>query len=139
MQPVDGVLTYSEGLKVGYRGDVEPLFPFGHGLGYSEWRYLAMDGARVRLANTGTRDGREVVQVYASKPDSAVERPPRWLVGFAVVEAAAGEEVIVDVPLSPRAFDHWADGAWQTRAGRVRLAGGGPLRRRDLQLPRTWS
>ena len=56
-----------------------------------------MDGARVRRANTGTRPGREVVQIYASRPDSSIERPARLLAGFAVVEAAAGEEVIVDV------------------------------------------
>ena len=126
--PVDGVLTYDEGLAIGYRGPVEPLLPFGHGLGYTTWEYLAMDGARVRLANTGTRRGREVVQVYASRPDSAIERPPRWLAGFAVVEADAGEEVIVDVPaLAARVRPlgrRLAD-----RAGRVR-ARGGPERRR---------
>ena len=136
MKPVDGVLTYSEGLKVGYRGDVEPLFPFGHGLGYTDWRYLAMDGARVRLANTGTRRGREVVQLYASKPDSAVERPARWLVGFAVVEAEAGEEVIVDVPLSPRAFHHW-DGGWQPEPGEFMLEAGRSVA--DLKLSSPWS
>jgi beta-glucosidase len=130
--PVDGVLHYAEGLKVGYRGDVEPLFPFGHGLGYTTWEYVAMDGAKVRLANTGTRRGREVVQLYASKPDSAVERPPRWLAGFAVVEADPGEEVIVDVPLSPRAFDHWADGAWQREPGAFVLEAGRSLA--DLRL-----
>jgi beta-glucosidase len=131
VQPVDGVLAYREGLKVGYRGEVEPLFPFGHGLGYTDWRYLAMDGPRVRLANTGTRRGREVVQVYASKPDSTVERPARWLVGFAVVEAEAGDEVIVDVPLSPRAFQHWDDG-WQTEPGAFVLAAGRSVA--DLKL-----
>ena len=94
-----------------------------------------MDGARVRLANTGTRGGREVVQLYASKPDSAVERPARWLVGFAVVEAAAGEEVIVDVPLSPRAFDHWADGAWQREPGEFVLEAGRSVA--DLKLRAT--
>ena len=40
--------------------------------------------------------------------------------GFAVVEADAGEEVIVDVPLSPRAFQHW-DGGWQTEPGEFTL------------------
>ena len=82
-----------------------------------------MDGAPVRLANTGTRRGREVVQVYASRPDSAIERPPRWLAGFAVVEADAGEEVIVDVPLAPRAFQHW-DGGWETEPGAFTLEAG---------------
>ena len=95
-----------------------------------------MDGAKVRLANTGTRRGREVVQVYASKPGSAVERPARWLVGFAVVEADAGEEVIVDVPLSPRAFDHW-DGGWQREPGEFVLEAGRSVA--DLKLSSTWS
>jgi beta-glucosidase len=134
--PVDGVLEYTEGLAIGYRGDVEPLLPFGHGLGYTTWEYLAMDGARVRLANTGTRAGREVVQVYASRPDSTVERPRRWLAGFAVVEAAAGEEVIVDVPLNPRAFQHW-DGGWQTEPGAFVLEAGRSVA--DLRLRSTWS
>ena len=120
-------------MSIGYRGDVEPLLPFGHGLGYTSWEYLAMDGARVRLANTGTRPGREVVQVYASRPDSAIERPPRWLVGFAVVEAAAGEEVIVDVSLYPRAFEHW-DGGWQTEPGAFTLEAGRSVA--DLRLRR---
>jgi beta-glucosidase len=121
--PVDGVLEYAEGLSIGYRGPVEPLLPFGHGLGYTSWEYLGMEGTSVRVVNTGTRSGREVVQVYASRPDSAVARPPRWLAGFAVVEAGAGEEVAVDVPLAPRAFQHW-DGGWQTEPGAFTLEAG---------------
>ena len=96
-----------------------------------------MDGATVRLINSGTRRGREVIQVYASRPDSAVERPPRWLVGFAVIEADAGEEIVIDIPLAPRAFQHW-DGGWQTEPGDVR-ARGGPLRRRPARVESTWS
>jgi len=134
--PADGVLEYGEGLAVGYRGPVEPLLAFGHGLGYTSWEYLAMDGARVRLANTGTRRGREVVQVYASRPDSALVRPPRWLVGFAAVDADAGEEVIVDVPLSPRAFQHW-DGGWQTEPGAFVLEAGRSVA--DLRVRSEWS
>ena len=83
-------------------------------------------GSTARRCASSTRAraaGREVVQVYASRPDSAIERPPRWLVGFAVVEAEAGEEVTVDVPLSPRAFQHW-DGGWQTEPGAFVLEAG---------------
>ena len=134
--PVDGVLEYAEGLAVGYRGPVEPLLPFGHGLGYTTWEYLAMDGATVRLCNTGTRRGREVIQVYASRPDSAVARPPRWLVGFVVVEADAGEEIVIDVPLAPRAFQHW-DGGWQTEPGTFVLQAGRSVA--DLRVSSTWS
>jgi beta-glucosidase len=129
--PVDGVLAYDEGLAIGYRGPVEPLLAFGHGLGYTRWEYLAMAGRRVRVVNAGTRRGREVVQVYASRPDSAVERPPRWLVGFAVVEADPGEEVIVEVELAPRAFQHW-DGGWRIERGEFVLEAGRSVT--DLRL-----
>ncbi|HEY6888550.1 MAG TPA: glycoside hydrolase family 3 C-terminal domain-containing protein, partial [Solirubrobacter sp.] len=134
--PADGVLDYSEGLAIGYRGPAEPLLPFGHGLGYTSWEYLAMDGATVRLCNTGTRRGREVIQVYASRPGSAIERPPRWLVGFAVVDADAGEEIVIDIPLSPRAFEHW-DGGWQTEPGEFVLEAGRSIA--DLRVSSTWS
>jgi beta-glucosidase len=123
VKPRDGVLRYSEGLAIGYRGSVEPLLPFGHGLGYTTWEYLGMEDRTVRLVNAGTRPGREVVQIYASRPDSAIERPPRWLAGFAVVEADAGQEVTVHVELAPRAFQHWDDG-WQTEPGPFVLEAG---------------
>jgi beta-glucosidase len=123
-QPQDGVLAYEEGIFVGYRAyerdGREPLFPFGHGLGYTTWEYPSLelrDGlVFVRVRNTGERRGREVVQVYASKPGSAIERPPRWLAGFAIAEADPGEEVEVEVTIDPRAFQHW-DGGWQTEPG----------------------
>jgi beta-glucosidase len=123
-QPRDGVLAYDEGIFVGYRAferdGREPLFGFGHGLGYTTWEYHALelrDGrVFVRVRNTGERRGREVVQVYASKPDSAIERPPRWLAGYAIAEADPGEEVEVEVTIDPRAFQHW-DGGWQTEPG----------------------
>jgi beta-glucosidase len=127
--PRDGILAYDEGIFVGYRAyerdGREPLFPFGHGLGYTTWEYLSVelrDGhVVVHVRNTGERGGREVVQVYASKADSAIERPPRWLAGFAIAEADAGEEVEVRVTIDPRAFQHW-DGGWQTEPGEFELA-----------------
>jgi beta-glucosidase len=129
-RPVDGVLEYREGLGIGYRGGVAARFAFGHGLGYTGWEYLglAVDGsrARVRLRNTGARTGREVVQLYASRPDSAVERPARWLVGFALADAAPGEEVEVDVPVADRALAHWdvAAGGFAVEPGTFTLAAG---------------
>jgi beta-glucosidase len=65
----------------------------------------------VRMRNTGSRAGREVVQLYASRPDSAVERPVRWLAGFGAVEAPAGGEAAVEVVLTWRALAHWDAGA----------------------------
>jgi beta-glucosidase len=135
-QPVDGVLTYSEGLFIGYRAcdrdGREPLFPFGHGTGYTTWSYEFVnvsDGTtgvtiRVELRNTGSRRGREVVQVYASRPDSAVERPAKWLAGFAAVDADPGETVTAGILIPERAFQHWTGQGWSTEPGSFVLAAG---------------
>ncbi|MDT0165456.1 glycoside hydrolase family 3 C-terminal domain-containing protein [Actinotalea sp. AC32] len=127
--PVDGTLRYDEGLLVGYRGigrsgrDVR--WPFGHGLGWTTWEHgeaqLAPDltSLRVPVRNTGARAGGDVVQVYAERGTSEVERPVRWLAGWARVTARPGEEVEVTVPLSPRTFEHWdVDArAWRREPG----------------------
>ena len=138
-RPVDGTLAYDESIHIGHRAyeraGVEPAFWFGHGLGYTAWEYLDAevmpDGAggatvRARVRNRGRRAGREVVQVYASRPDGAVERPSRWLVGFAATDAGPGQEVAVDVAVPARAFAHWDSGShrWRTEPGTVRLAVG---------------
>jgi beta-glucosidase len=89
---------------------------------------MAVDGdtATVTVRNTGERAGREVVQVYASRPDSVVERAPRWLVGSAVVEVAAGEVVSASVALGDHNFRHWdgAAHAWMTEPGAYQLYAG---------------
>jgi Glycosyl hydrolase family 3 C-terminal domain/Glycosyl hydrolase family 3 N terminal domain/Fibronectin type III-like domain len=144
-QPTDGVLTYTEGLFIGYRGydrdGREPLFPFGHGQGYTTWSYdaITVDCAPVdlrnpadasgvavcvELRNTGPRPGREIVQVYASRPDSAVERPAKWLAGFAAVDADPGETVNVGILIPERALAHWSDSGWTLEAGTFTLSAG---------------
>jgi beta-glucosidase len=141
--PVDGVLDYTESIHIGQRGydraGVAPALPFGFGLGYTTWDFLdasSVDGGvRVTVRNTGSRRGREVVQVYASRPDSVVERPVRWLAGFAAVTADPGETATVDVALSPRAFQHWSDGGWVTEPGSFTLEIG----RSSMDLPLTVS
>ena len=144
-QPADGVLTYTEGLFIGYRGydrdGREPLFPFGHGQGYTTWSFdaITVDCAPVDLPdpagapgvavcvevrNTGPRPGREVVQVYASRPDSAVERPAKWLAGFAAVDADPGETVNVGILIPERVLAHWSDSGWTLEAGTFMLSAG---------------
>ncbi len=126
--PADGELHYDEGVFIGYRAfersGIAPRFAFGHGLGYASWDYQepsAGDGAvTVTVRNTGSRAGREVVQVYARPmtPDST--RPRRWLAGFATVAAEPGQAVTVTIPLPERAFQVWADG-WTTVPGEYRI------------------
>jgi beta-glucosidase len=119
--PTDGVLDYVEGIQIGYRAWLastkEPAFPFGWGLGYTTWDLdivtteggLVADDLAVVLevANTGDRAGKSVVQVYAERPDSALERPVRWLVASTVVRLEAGDATAVRIPLRARAFAHW--------------------------------
>ncbi|MFF2813538.1 glycoside hydrolase family 3 C-terminal domain-containing protein, partial [Streptomyces sp. NPDC058000] len=123
--PTDGTLPYEEGVFIGYRAwqraTTAPAYPFGHGLGYTRWEYETLDttpdSVRVRLRNAGDRPGREVVQIYLAPAGDAPgtpERPPRWLAGFATVEAGPGESVETEIPLPGRAFEVWSepDGGW---------------------------
>ena len=119
-QPVHGVLAYEEGTEIGYRRQGEVLFPFGHGHGYTSWDYLAIEpadgGVRVRVVNSGTRRGREVVQVYT-------DRPELRLAGFAGVEAEPGEQVEVEIAVPERALARW-DGGWVVEPGEYELSAG---------------
>lgn len=106
--------------------DVAPAYPFGFGRSYAplEVGRPRADRGRVGpqgqvtvtvpVGNLGERSGREVVQVYASAPHSAIQRVPRWLVGFAVVEVVPGErqEAQVVVPVSRLAHYDVEAGSW---------------------------
>jgi beta-glucosidase len=134
----DGRLEYGEGLDIGHRAylanGTEPAYWFGHGLGYTTWEYESIaaaasgDGltATVRVRNTANRRGKQVVQVYASRPDSSLPRPVRWLAGFAVVTAEPGEAVEVPVQIHARALRHWdvETSGWAVEPGAVTLSTG---------------
>ncbi|TDD89197.1 glycoside hydrolase family 3 protein [Saccharopolyspora karakumensis] len=113
--PTDGVLTYAEGGAVGYRGwrGRDPLFWFGHGLGYGTWRYETVEpvaehgiatNARVQVTNTGDRTSREIVQVYARPADP--DEPIR-LVGWAGAIVEPGRTATVAVPCDQRTQRRW--------------------------------
>ncbi|WP_439331896.1 beta-glucosidase [Nonomuraea deserti] len=137
--PVDGVVAYDEGVHVGYRAwlraGTEPAYAFGHGLGYTSWELtdLAATPGEVSLTvrNTGGRAGKHVVQVYLSRESSAVDRPVRWLAGYAVVRAGAGQAERVTILLARRAFQHW-DGGWRTEPGEFTVHAGASVA--DLPL-----
>ncbi|WP_405474525.1 beta-glucosidase [Paenarthrobacter ilicis] len=137
--PTDGRLVYSEGIHVGYRawlkqeaaGGASPALPFGYGLGYTTFDLGTAHAPQVVTAgndvvvhvpvkNTGTRTGREVVQVYVDRADSSVERPVRWLAGFAGTHLAPNGTESVEVRVPSRAFAHY-DGGWQFEPGTFRL------------------
>ncbi|MFG2653351.1 glycoside hydrolase family 3 C-terminal domain-containing protein [Streptomyces sp. NPDC048436] len=137
-RPCDGTLRYAEGLHIGYRAWLregrEPAYWFGHGLGYTTWSYehLRVPGTvaggehfavEVQLRNTGTRPGREVVQVYLARSDSAVERPVRRLAGYTAVRAEPGECVTASVGVAARMLSHWDtdEGGWRSEPGDWRV------------------
>ncbi|KUN05140.1 beta-glucosidase [Streptomyces yokosukanensis] len=143
--PTDGRLPYDEGVFIGYRAwdraGRTPAYPFGHGLGYTDWSYesLEADGttARIRLRNTGARPGREVVQVYVRPAEPDPGRPARLLAGFASAEAGPGEAVEVTVALPRRAFEIWDEKAkaWVFVKGSYEIAAGRSIADRRLTAP----
>lgn len=100
-----------------YRGT--PLYPFGHGLSYTTFTYsdltlsatsMPADG-EVRISctvtNTGTRAGREVVQLYSHQQRSRVKQPVRQLRAFQRLSLAAGESKRVELTLSAAELAFW--------------------------------
>ena len=91
--------------------DSTPLFAFGEGLSYTSFRYdsLTLSSSRARagdtvnaivtLTNTGSRDGVETVQVYATDRVASIITPVRELKGFTQVAIPAGKTVTVSVPI----------------------------------------
>ena len=114
---------YREGVFVGYRyydtKKMDVLFPFGHGLSYttftcgnvrlSQAHLTDTDTLTVQaeVTNTGTRTGKEVLQLYVAPPKGDVIRPVHELKGFEKVELAPGETKTVTFRLGKRAFSYY--------------------------------
>ncbi len=124
----NGVVDYAEGVFVGYRhvdrANIEPRFPFGHGLSYTTFAYRnlrvtpgvaatapAVVGSGLQagtlpaitvtfdVANTGSREGAEVAQVYIGAARASVPRPVKELKAFRKVMLKPGERRVVTVTL----------------------------------------
>lgn len=135
----NGEVRYGEGIFIGYRyydaRRVPVLFPFGHGLSYTQFsygpaivsatRFKDVDGLRVSVdvTNTGAVRGKEVVQVYVHDRKAKLVRPPKELKGFAKVELAPGETRRVTLTLDFRAFAYYhpAYAQWITEDGEFEI------------------
>ncbi len=118
-----------------FRG--EPLFPFGHGLSYARFAYadLRLPAAvradetlavSVDVANTGTVEAEEVVQLYLSHEDAAVPVPVRSLAGFQRVALRPGERRRVSFAVAPRRHAVITDdGREVVEPGMLRVSVGG--------------
>ena len=146
-------VEYREGIFVGYRyydtKQMEVLFPFGHGLSYTEFTYANLKVSREKLTdrdtvtvsvdvtNSGSRTGSEVVQLYVADQESSVIRPSQELKGFARVSLNPGETRTVQFELDQRAFAYYEVkiNDWYVESGDFELRVGSSSR--DIRLTKT--
>jgi len=149
----NGTLFYAEGLLVGYRWfdtkDIEPEFPFGFGLSYTTFEYSnlklvpgetgnSLVIARFDLANTGSRAGAEVAELYIHQDNPSLSRPLKELKGFAKIFLKPGEKRTVSIPLDQRAFAFYdpAKAGWLAEVGNFEILVGSSSR--DIRLQDTF-
>lgn len=141
---------YSEGIYVGYRyydtKEMDVLFPFGHGLSYTEFTYsnLRLDQqsispggtltVTVDVQNTGKVPGKEIVQLYVASTHGGVLRPRQELRGFDKVSLEPGETKAVRFQLDSRAFAYWEKRIddWYVESGSYEIRVGASSR--DIRL-----
>ena len=118
-----GESTYGERIFVGYRYydtlQIEPLFPFGHGMSYTTFEYSDMKVSdetitdsdtltvSATVKNTGNMAGKEVVQLYVSDLQSSLQRPVKELKGFTKLSLEPGESNEVSFSLAARDFSYY--------------------------------
>lgn len=125
---------YKESIYVGYRWfdtkGIRPLFAFGHGLSYTEFEYgevnvsskVSANGvlkASVKVKNIGSRDGKEIVQLYVGEENPLLERPTKELKAFEKVSLAPGETKTVkfEIPVSDLAYFNADTHSWVLDSG----------------------
>ena len=134
----DGHVRYAEGVFIGYRHHdtrgIEPLFPFGFGLGYTRFSWgkaqasttqMGPDGITITvdITNIGDRRGSEVLQLYVRPLVSTVERPDKELRAFAKLQFAAGETSTASLIIRPRDLSYFDEEtkAFRAAAGQYEL------------------
>lgn len=117
--------VYKEAIFVGYRWTdkkgIKPLFPFGHGLSYTSFSYRDFNidkkvmrpdetiSVSVKVRNSGSLPGKEVVQLYIKDKKSSVQRPVKELKGFRKINLQAGEEKIVTFNIDKSSLSFFDD------------------------------
>jgi beta-glucosidase len=145
----NNVVIYKEGLLVGYRWydtkDIKPLFPFGHGLSYTQFKYSKLNlvpntdskkplTIEFELANAGDRAGAEVAEIYVQPINSSVFRPLKELKSFKKVFLQPGEKQKVSVTLDQSAFAYYDTDkkGWVAEKGEYKILVGSSSR--DIRL-----
>lgn len=125
---------YKEGIYVGYRHfdtrKVQPRFPFGYGLSYTTFKYgkptVKANGENfdvtVSVTNTGSREGKEVVQLYIGDVKCSVDRPVKELKGFEKLTLQPGETKTATFTITPRDLKFYdeVNHKWKLEPGKFR-------------------
>ena len=153
----NGRVQYGEGVFVGYRyydmKEIEPLFPFGHGLSYSTFAYsnLRLNGesfgsgdeiiAQLDVTNRGNRAGQEVVQLYVRDKEAKVIRPLQELKTFAKVALDPGETKTVTLTLTEQSLSFYDTAVqnWVAETGTFELIIGSSSRDARLRTSFEWN
>ncbi|MHA1148522.1 MAG: glycoside hydrolase family 3 C-terminal domain-containing protein [Promethearchaeota archaeon] len=148
--PGDKDVLYKEGIFVGYRHfdkeNIEPLFPFGFGLSYTTFKYenlklnstsLSSENSlkiSVDIANTGKRDGAEIVQLYIQDLECSVGRPIKELKGFDKIFLKTGEKKTIDFEIDKAdlCFYDEKERIWKVENGEFKILIGSSSR--DIKL-----
>jgi beta-glucosidase len=146
----NGKVRYGEGIFVGYRyydkKKIDPLFPFGHGLSYTKFKYsnLKLNAesltpnqtlkVKVDVTNTGKVAGKEIVQLYVRDVKSTVARPEKELKAFEKVELKPKRTKTITFTLDREAFWYFdvVKNAWSTEPGEFEILVGASSR--DIRL-----
>ena len=128
-------VEYKEGILVGYRWfdtkNIEPLYPFGYGLSYTNFEILNLNTNKdsykedeiievtFEIKNIGDIDGKEVAQLYVSNPESSVERAAQELKGFQKVFVKNGltEKVTIRLNTKELAYFNESINEWTLEKG----------------------
>jgi len=141
--PGDGMqVHYGEGIFVGYRWydarKIKPLYPFGHGLSYTEFAVRNIEAVdnytiNVTIENIGKKAGKTVVQIYLSDIESTLTKPVRELKSFKKVYLDAGEQKSVTFRLCNHDFESYDPniGQWTLEEGYYKISAG--LSSSDIQ------
>lgn len=123
---------YEEGIYVGYRhfdrAGLEVAYPFGYGLSYTNFEFSDLNVAVVNdtinisfsIQNTGELPGKEVAQVYVSKPNSTIDRPEKELKAFAKTKMlGAGETEVIALKVPIKELSYWNESTsgWMLEPG----------------------
>ncbi len=115
-----------------------PLYPFGYGLSYTDFKYgdvkYGKDTLKVKVTNKGKVDGTETVQVYIKRPED-VEGPNKTLRGYARVDLKAGETKEVAIPMPADLFETWdaENGVMNVLPGKYEVYVGGSSADKNLK------